>query len=111
MSHPGIRHTINDFFKAEGLQPIYLDVHHVPAHILNQVDHHGIYAKVTLLSFLEQEVCRQAHVFLGMKQSSMTQFVNLLRTSAGRIDGTCMRTKVLGTAKREQLVTRQPSLT
>lgn len=96
MSHPDIRHTIDKFFKVEGLQPIYLQPHQVPSPILDSVAHHGDFAKVTLLSFLEQEVCRQAAVFVGTHVSSMSRMVLQLRLGTGGVDEQGVRSKLLG---------------
>lgn len=53
------------------------------------------FARVALLGFMEQEVCRQATVFIGTEASSMTQLVLLLRTSADGTDEIGRRTMVL----------------
>lgn len=96
MSHPDIRRTIDSLFALEKLKPVYLAPHEVPASMLEAVSHHGDFAMVTLLSFLEQEVCRQARVFAGMHVSSMSRMVALLRLSGGGVDEAGERTLLLG---------------
>lgn len=103
MSHPDIRATIDQLFARERLRAVYLGFDQLPRALTRSV--HSAVARsheaavqaaaVTLLGFLEQEVCAQAHVFLGTALSSMSRAVLLLRVGPGGADARGKRSTLL----------------